>query len=100
MLGLRKLVAIALCLVFALVYADGENHPCTGDPLPLTTEMSIVSAIECLYGGQVAKVSRVEGAERWLYELRVVVQGRVKNILVHPETGLPIEAKELEFLGL
>ena len=94
------------CLLLAvslsgLTHADDVNwpktHPCTGENIPLTTEKSVVSAIECLYKGRVAKVTQIKTGSGWYYELRVLIPGgRIKNIDVNPETGLPIDPAELE----
>ena len=92
-------------LVFTLVvsvlsFAEDwpDVHPCTGEKIPFTTEKSVVLAIECLYDGRVAKVTQVnKGDGNWYYELRVLLPGgRIKNIDVRPETGLPLDPAELE----
>ena len=73
-----------------------DTHPCTGEPIPLTTEKSVVAAIECLYNGRVAKVQKVD-ADEWYYKIRVVsTGGRIKSIDVHPQLGLPLDPEELE----
>ncbi|WP_196158324.1 PepSY domain-containing protein [Reinekea sp. G2M2-21] len=88
--------------VSAIVHADDlsrpDVHPCTGEKIPLTSEKSVVLAIECLYDGRVAKVTQVQSANgQWYYELRVLIPGgRIKNIDVNPETGLPLDPAELE----
>lgn len=77
-----------------------DKHPCTGEGIPLTSEKSIVLAIECIYKGRVANVVKV--AEKvseleWFYRLKILVPGgRVKMLDVHPQTGLPIDPVELE----
>ena len=75
-----------------------EEHPCTGEAIPLTTEKSVVLAIECLYSGRVAKVAKARSEDgKWFYQLRILTSGgRVKTVDVHPETGLPLDQKELE----
>lgn len=89
-------------LLSIVVIADDqgwpENHPCTGEPIPLTSEKSVVLAIECLYQGRVAKVEKVRLDDgKWFYQLRILISGgRVKTLDVHPETGLPLDPKELE----
>lgn len=89
-------------MLSVIVIADDPNwpdtHPCTGAAIPLSSEKAVVSAIECLYEGRVAKVSQVtnKGSD-WYYELRVLIPGgRVKTLDVHPQTGLPLEPTELE----
>lgn len=73
-----------------------DTHPCTGEKIPLTTEKSIVQAIECIYEGRVAKVEK-EGGNDWYYRLKILISGgRVKILDVHPQTGLPIDPVELE----
>ena len=76
-------------------------HPCTGEKLPLSTEKSIVKAIECLYQGRVAKVEIIQSSgNSWFYQLRVLIPGgRIKTVDVNPETGMPLDAKELEALS-
>lgn len=89
-------------VVSAISFADDlgwpDVHPCTGEKIPLTTEKSVVLAIECLYKGRVAKVTQVNKSDgNWYYELRVLIPGgRIKNIDVRPETGLPLDPVELE----
>ena len=75
-----------------------DVHPCTGEGIPLTTEKSVVLAIECLYQGRVAKVKKVDSsATAWYYEIRVLAPGgRIKTVDVRPETGLPLDQTELE----
>jgi len=97
-----------LLFAFALsfmTYADDlgwpDGHPCTGDKIPLTTEKSVVLAIQCLYDGRVAKVEKVNtDGNKWFYQLRVLLPGgRIKTIDVHPETGMPLDPKELEAIN-
>lgn len=93
-----------MSLVFAVTAHanDLTRHPCTGESIPLTTEKSVVAAIECLYDARVAKVSKVDGiGNSWFYQLRILsANGRVKTIDVNPETGLPLDSAELEALNL
>ncbi|MFT4674666.1 MAG: hypothetical protein ACI9PX_000651 [Reinekea sp.] len=76
-------------------------HPCTGEILPLSTEKSVVKAIECLYKGRVAKVDIIQrSGNSWFYQLRVLIPGgRIKTVDVNPETGMPLDPKELEALS-
>lgn len=93
-------MAIALILqICTHVYGEERPsvHPCTGDRIPLTSEKAVVRAIECLYDGQVAKVEKVGKGKDWYYRLRVLIPGgRIKNLDVDPETGLPKSARERE----
>lgn len=75
-----------------------DRHPCTKEQIPLTTEKAVVQAVECLYKGRVAKVTRVDGRNgSWFYQLRILISGgRVKTVDVNPETGLPLDSAELE----
>ena len=75
-----------------------SKHPCTQESIPLTTEKSVVKAIECLYQGRVAKVTKVDGRNgTWFYQLRILISGgRVKTVDVNPQTGLPMDTAELE----
>lgn len=87
------------------VFADEQPwpdvHPCTGAPIPLTTEKAVVQAIECLYDGRVAKVTQMNaGRSDWYYQLRILISGgRIKTLDVHPQTGLPLDARELEAIN-
>lgn len=86
-------------LLFALMlhtinplFAADNVHPCTGEALPLTSEKSVVRAVECLYDGQVAKVERVNQGKSWFYRLRVLIPGgRIKTVDVDPESGMPLK---------
>lgn len=83
------LVFTLLLQGFGAVY--GAEHPCTGETLPLTSEKSVVRAVECLLDGNVAKVEKVKQGKSWHYRLRVLLPGgRIKNVDVNPETGMPI----------
>lgn len=100
---MRRLITGLLfsAVVCSLSFADNTGasgtHPCTGETLPLTTEKSVVLAIECLYQGKVAKVDLVQEGNRSYYRLRILTSGgRIKTINVNPETGLPLDARELE----
>lgn len=100
---LRMIAGLLLSFTLSVVvYADDlgwpDVHPCTGEDIPLTTERSVVQAIECLYEGRVAKVKQVKtDGGNWYYELRVLISGgRVKTVEVNPETGLPLDPDELE----
>lgn len=79
-------------------FGQPDAHPCTGEPIPLVSEKSVVLAIECLYDGRVAKVSQVKlDTGAWYYQFRLLMtDGRIKTIDIHPETGLPLDPKELE----
>jgi hypothetical protein len=94
--GLIFTLAISI-IVIADDAAWPKEHPCTGEQIPLTTEKSVVLAIECLYKGRVAKVKKVDASDGWYYELRILISGgRIKTLDVHPETGLPLDPAELE----
>jgi len=89
-------------VTFAEDLARPDAHPCTGESIPLTSEKSVVKAIECLYQGRVAKVEQVNAkGNSWFYQLRILIPGgRVKTVDVNPETGLPLDPKELKGLNL
>lgn len=100
---LRMIGGVLFSFVISLmVFADDhpwpDVHPCTGASIPLTTEKAVVQAIECLYDGRVAKVTQMNaGRDDWYYQLRILIAGgRVKTLDVHPQTGLPLDPKELE----
>ncbi|TCS40012.1 PepSY domain-containing protein [Reinekea marinisedimentorum] len=86
-------------LLFALMvqamtplFGADQVHPCTGEALPLTSEKSVVRAVECLYDGQVAKVERVTQGKSWYYRLRVLIPGgRIKTVDIDPESGMPLK---------
>jgi hypothetical protein len=69
-----------------------KEHPCTHEAIPLTSEQQVVAAVECLYQGRVAKVEKLNGTGSfWFYRLRVLdSSGRIKEVDIHPQTGLPI----------
>jgi hypothetical protein len=89
-------------LLFALMlqattplFGAGNVHPCTGEALPLTSEKSVVRAVECLYDGQVAKVEKVNQGKSWFYRLRVLSSGgRIKTVDIDPESGMPINSND------
>ncbi|MEJ2042964.1 MAG: hypothetical protein P8X74_01755 [Reinekea sp.] len=91
---------LMLCLVAASYAADPTKHPCTHETIPLTTEKSVVQAVECLYQGRVAKVTQVKTDQGdWYYQLRILISGgRIKTVDINPETGLPLDPVELESL--
>lgn len=100
MIGGFLLTAVLSVLVYANEQPWPDVHPCTGASIPLTTEKAVVQAIECLYDGRVAKVTQVNaGRDNWYYQLRILISGgRIKTLDVHPQTGLPLDAAELEAL--
>ncbi|MBU2862908.1 hypothetical protein QWZ13_09760 [Reinekea marina] len=75
-----------------------DTHPCTHEPIPLTSENQVVAAVECIYQGRVAKVTKKTGSNpSWYYQLRVLDSGgRIKEVDIHPQTGLPINKAERE----
>ncbi len=99
---MTRMIGVLLMLVLGSVsFADDarpDRHPCTNESIPLTSEKSVVKAIECLYQGRVAKVTQVRDKNgSWHYELRILISGgRIKTIDVDPETGLPLDPAELE----
>ena len=101
MIGGLLLTAVISVLVFADDQPWPDVHPCTGAAIPLTTEKAVVQAIECLYDGRVAKVTRQNaGRDDWYYQLRILISGgRIKTLDVHPQTGLPLDPKELEAIN-
>lgn len=98
------ITGVVLSLIMSWVAAATNDwpdvHPCTNEPIPLTSEKQVVLAVECLYNGKVAKVTRKDGVPpqpAWFYQLRVLVDGgRIRDVDVHPQTGLPIDPAELE----
>ena len=101
MIGAVLLTFAISLMVFANEQPWPEVHPCTGAKIPLTTEKAVVEAIECLYDGRVAKViQKNAGRDDWFYQLRILISGgRVKTLDVHPQTGLPLDPKELEAIN-
>ncbi|TXR53104.1 PepSY domain-containing protein [Reinekea thalattae] len=85
---MASMLLISALWLSAIPMANAAVHPCTKEALPLTSEKSVVKAIECIYQGRVAKVERKDG----YYRLRVVTpDGRIRNVDVDPKTGQPLK---------
>ena len=95
---LTLLFGLTLAVMVRAESADWpETHPCTGAPIPLSTERDVVQAAECLFKGRVVKVERAGGGDDWVYRLRILLnEGRVKTVDLHPQTGLPTDPAVLE----
>lgn len=86
---LKKFAGLLFVTSFSAFGAANE-HPCTGAPLPLTSEAEVVAAVECLYEARVARVSLAETSER-AYDVRILSDdGRVKTIRISAASGLEI----------
>jgi hypothetical protein len=97
----NMLIGVVLSFMVTWVFADNDwpdVHPCTQASIPLTTENQVVAAVECIYEGRVAKVEKKNGTNPpWYYRLRVLdASGRIKEVNIHPQTGLPIDKSERE----
>lgn len=89
--SLGLILATAWYLVMLALPVSAESHPCTGASLPLTTEGAVVQAAECLYGGRVVKVERSGSGTRWVYRLRILLEGgRVRSVDFDPASGEPV----------
>jgi len=85
--------AVLFLLLFTgAAQAEDSRHPCTGTPLPLTTESAVVQAAECLFNGRVVKVERVSDGSDWAYRLRLLLEaGRVRTVDLNRSTGMPVD---------
>jgi|AntRauTorcE11897_2_1112592.scaffolds.fasta_scaffold81320_2 hypothetical protein len=82
----------AVLVASGAALAESNGHPCTGAPLPLTSERQVVQAAECLFDGRVVKVDRVSAGSDWAYRLRLLLDaGRVRTVDLNPSTGMPVD---------
>jgi hypothetical protein len=97
----RMILGAMLSVMVTWVFAANDwpdTHPCTHEAIPLSSENQVVAAVECIYQGRVAKVEKQNGTNPpWFYRLRVLdSSGRIKEVDIHPQTGLPINKAERE----